>query len=137
MYSHKPAATHCAAFSHSRARLAWHRETLNHLWCLGRGLSPGLHTFRFIALASLAVQMAPAAQKGACSSKRSCATAYPTKVEGGLLYVWLDSSPEGLAESKTGGVMRSPGDESASWNMSNFPGKRYCPHTVLSAGTGI
>jgi nitrite reductase/ring-hydroxylating ferredoxin subunit len=39
----------------------------------------------------------PAAKATACGSRRSCVTAYPTKVWHGLLWVWADSSAEGAA----------------------------------------
>ncbi|GAB4819704.1 hypothetical protein N2152v2_006750 [Parachlorella kessleri] len=40
------------------------------------------------------------AEATACSNKRSCATAYPTRQHAGLLWVWPDASPAGHAAAK-------------------------------------
>lgn len=40
-----------------------------------------------------------AAAKAACSSKRACATSYPTRAAYGLLWVWPDEAPTAEADA--------------------------------------
>ncbi len=54
-------------------------------------------------------QLPASGQAGPCASKRSCAKHFPVMVDSGVLFVWLDNSPEGLAESKMKGVARAWG----------------------------
>ncbi|GFR47365.1 hypothetical protein Agub_g9071, partial [Astrephomene gubernaculifera] len=39
----------------------------------------------------------PAAEAAACRSRRACATAYPVRLEAGMLWVWPDDSPDAAA----------------------------------------
>lgn len=50
----------------------------------------------------------PAAAVAACSNKRSCAVAYPTRVASGLLWVWPDASPSSQLESAASEPFQHP-----------------------------
>ena len=47
----------------------------------------------------------PPAAEAALQSRRACATALPAQVAQGMLWVWPDTSPEGLAASKVSGLV--------------------------------
>jgi phenylpropionate dioxygenase-like ring-hydroxylating dioxygenase large terminal subunit len=60
------------------------------------------HGWRFQAdgtCSSIPQALDPKAAATACASQRSCATAFPTKEAGGLLWVWPDSSNTAAAEA--------------------------------------
>ncbi len=45
----------------------------------------------------------PRAAATACSSRRSCVASFPTLERDGVLFAWMDNSPEGI-KAKVGGV---------------------------------
>lgn len=53
----------------------------------------------------------------AAHSKRACATSLPTVARQGMIWVWPDTSPEGLAASEvtTPNVMEGVNDEDMSY----------------------
>lgn len=60
------------------------------------------HGWRFQAdgsCSSIPQALDPKAAATACASSRGCATAFPTKAAGGLLWVWPDTAPTAGAEA--------------------------------------
>ncbi|EFJ50047.1 hypothetical protein VOLCADRAFT_89014 [Volvox carteri f. nagariensis] len=70
-----------------------------------------------------------ASEAAACSSRRSCATAYPARVEFNMLWVWPDASPDAEAAAAATELVVSndlrrrdnPGGTNFSWFMRDLP----------------
>ncbi|CAM9418597.1 unnamed protein product [Ectocarpus fasciculatus] len=68
-------------------------------------------------------QATPGSRETAQNSKRACATAIPTKVVEGKLWLWPDPSPKGVKESETVPPATVPGLD---FGSGDFGGNWYC-----------
>jgi len=98
--------THTSRPASSPVSTVYH-SSLPILWLLPTLPSPQVvcayHGFRFRSdgsCSSIPQALDPKAEQTACASQRSCATAFPTREAGGLLWVWPDASSNAAAEAQ-------------------------------------
>ncbi|KAF5843468.1 hypothetical protein DUNSADRAFT_15763 [Dunaliella salina] len=60
-------------------------------------------------------------KEAACKQKKACASAYPCTVSDGLLFVWMDNSPEGLRASMLHKPYSSTAPSTFDWIMVQNP----------------
>ncbi|KAF5843469.1 Rieske [2Fe-2S] iron-sulfur domain-containing protein, partial [Dunaliella salina] len=60
-------------------------------------------------------------KEAACKQRKACASAYPSTVSDGLLFVWMDNSPEGLLASLQTTPFKSDAPSKFDWIMAQNP----------------